>query len=424
MRTFSPLLLFLLVNTAVVAAGAPTVAWMWSGAVTPQSARVTVKVVGEGTPPLLLETDGEAPRTFEVAVRRPAEVGAAVLAYELAPLRPDTRYRYTVAGSTGRFRSHPVGPASFTIALGSCAQTGSEHPVFGTIARHEPLLFLHTGDLHYEDIAENSVDVFRRAYGRALGSAAQTLLFRSTAVNYNWDDHDFGPNNSDRTSPSREASRAAYREMVPHYPFASESGAIYHAFTIGRVRFLVTDTRSERDPPQVPAGPERTLLGREQKAWLKRELLAARDRDALVVWVNSVPWIGADTGSENEDRWTGFTHERAELSAFIEQNGIHHLCVLSGDAHMVAIDDGTNNRYGPGGRPLFPVFHAAALDRKGSVKGGPYSHGAFGGPGQFGLMRVIDTGGPEIRVEWSGRTHEDVELVRYSFTRPVRGMGR
>ena len=38
--------------------------------------------------------------------------------------------------------------------------------------------------------------------------------------------------------------------------------------------------------------------------------------------------------------------------------------------------------------------------------------GAFGGPGQFGLMRVQDDGGPELRVEWSGRNHEDVELLR------------
>lgn len=424
MRSLAAAILIVLVSSTALASETTAVLWMWCGGVTTQTARVTVKVTGDGAPPLSLAAEGEAPRSFAAAVRRPAEPGASVLVFELSHLKPDTRYRYVVAEAEGRFRSHPAGPASFTIALGSCAQTGSEHPVFATIARHEPLLFLHNGDLHYEDIAENSVDVFRRAYGRALGSASQNRLFRSTAVNYVWDDHDFGPNNSDRTSPSREASRAAYREMVPHYPFASDSGAIYHAFTIGRVRFLVCDARSERDPPQVPEGPERTMLGTEQKAWLKREMLAARDRYPLTVWVNSVPWIGTDTGSENEDRWTGFTTERAELAAFIERNGIHNLCVLSGDAHMVAIDDGTHNRYGPGGRPLFPVFHAAALDRKGSVKGGPYSHGAFGGPGQFGLMRVIDTGGPEIRVEWSGRTHEDVELVRYTFSCPVPGADR
>jgi len=415
------LALVLLVFPAAIALAAEPVAvvWAWCGAVTTQSARVKVKIAGDPAPDLLLSNGSGTERVVAPTAQLPAEAGTWVLDYVLSDLEPDTRYDYTVAGTSGHFRSHPAAPASFTVAIGSCAQTGSDHPVFRTIAKHEPLLFLHNGDLHYEDIAENDIDVFRRAYGRALGSSSQSALYRSTAVNYVWDDHDFGPNNSDGASPSRDAARAAYREMVPHYPFADDSGAIHHAFTIGRVRFIVSDTRSERDPPSVKEGSDRSMLGAKQKAWLKQELLAARDRDALIVWVNSVPWIGTDTGSENEDRWTGFLSERAELSAFIEQNGIHNLCVLSGDAHMLAIDDGSNNRYGPARRPLFPVFQAAALDRRGSVKGGPYSHGAFPGPGQFGLMRVIDNGGAEIRVEWSGRNHEDIELVRHSFTLPV-----
>jgi hypothetical protein len=44
--------------------------------------------------------------------------------------------------------------------------------------------------------------------------------------------------------------------------------------------------------------------------------------------------------------------------------------MISGDAHMVAIDDGTNSDYADGGGGGFPVFHAGALDRSSSVKGG------------------------------------------------------
>lgn len=416
------LLLFLV--TAVFAAGAE-VRWLWAGGVTPHSVRLKVKYADADVPALRVGVDPALRSAREVKPVTTVAAGDGWVAdYQVDGLTADTLFHYGVGETRGRVRTFPAGPASFTVALGSCAQTGSTHPVFEAIARHEPLLFLHNGDLHYENIAVNDINAFRAAYAAALGSATQAVLYRSTAVNYIWDDHDFGPNNSDGTSPSREASRAAYREMVPHYPLVDEGGAIHHAFTIGRVRFIVSDTRSERDPPSVPEGPERTMMGAKQKAWLKQELLAARDTAALIVWVNSVPWIGTDTGAENEDRWTGFPTERAELAAFIEQNGIHNLCVVSGDAHMVAIDDGTNNRYGPGKRPLFPVFHAAALDRKGSVKGGPYSHGAFGGPGQFGLLRVTDDGGPEIRVELSGRTHEDVVLVRHAFTLPVPGSRR
>lgn len=403
---------------AAVFATAADVRWMWSGATTPDSVRIKVKYATADAPALRIGSDVTLQNARDVA---PASVQAAgdgwVADYPVAGLRAGTVHHYAAGAVRGTVRTLPAGPASFTIALGSCADTGSTHQVFRTIAAHEPLLFLHTGDLHYRDIAVNDVNAFNAAYDSALTSVIQAVLFRSTAVAYMWDDHDFGPNNSDSSSPSREASRAAYRLNVPHHPLVVPAGGpVHHAFTVGRVRFIMADARSERSPRSVPEGPERSVLGAEQKAWLKRELLAARDTHALIVWINTVPWIGTDTGAENEDRWTGFPTERAELAAFIERNGIHNLCAVSGDAHMLAIDDGTNNRYGPGRRPLFPVFHAAALDRKGSVKGGPYSHGAFGGPGQFGLMRVTDDGGAEVHVEWSGRTHEDVELVRHRFT--------
>lgn len=390
---------------------------MWSGAVTTESARVKVKAATDQVPVLRLTSPGGSTRELAPSGRVSADNNAWVLDYWIDGLQPDSAYAYDVSGEGGKFRTPPAGPSSFTVALGSCAETGSEHPVFLTIARHEPLFFLHTGDFHYEDIAVNDVNVFHRAYARALQSKAQSAVFRNMAVAYMWDDHDFGPNNSDSSSPSREASRRAYRVNVPHYPLVvAGNGAIHHAFTVGRVRFIMSDMRSERSPLNVPEGPARSMLGAEQKAWLKKEMLAARDTHALIVWVNSVPWIGTDSGSENEDRWTGFTTERAELAAFFEENKITNLCIVSGDAHMIAIDDGTNNRYGPSAAPGAPVFQAAALDRRGSVKGGPYSHGTFPGPGQFGLLRVTDNGGAEVRVEMSGRNHEDKELVRHAFT--------
>jgi len=394
------------------------VRWVWSGAVTAESVRIKVKSTGSA--PLALRL-GSAETNGEGRVLAPAAVVPAgeawVADYIVADLEPDTAYRFQVEAVEGRFRTFPAGPASFSLALGSCADTGSDHAVFHTVARHAPLFFLHTGDMHYENIAVNEEQSFHAAFDRVLASPAQSALYRQVPVVYIWDDHDYGPNNSDRTSPSREAARRAYRGAVPHYPLVvAEDGPIHHAFTVGRVRFILTDARSERAPPDMPEGPARSLLGAEQKAWLKAELLAARDTHALIVWVNTVPWIAAADPHEGIDRWSGFTTERAELAAFIEEHGITNLCMLSGDAHMLAIDDGGNNRYGPAGRPLFPVFQAAALDRRGSIKGGPYSHGTYPGPGQFGLMRITDEGGPEIRVEWSGRNHRDEELLRHEFT--------
>jgi len=188
--------------------------------------------------------------------------------------------------------------------------------------------------------------------------------------------------------------------------------AIYYAFDIGRVRFIVCDSRSARSPASATDNADKTMLGATQKAWFKQELQAANGVYPLIVWVNTLPWIGV-TG---DDGWYLYTNERHELADFIKDNDIQGLCMISGDAHMLAIDDGTYSDYATGGGAGFPVFHAAALDQSASLKGGPYSEGAFPGRGQFGLMEVVDTGDTLITVNWSGREASNVEIVGYSFT--------
>jgi alkaline phosphatase D len=205
---------------------------------------------------------------------------------------------------------------------------------------------------------------------------------------------------------------------VPHYPLVEGSGdvAIYQAFTVGRVRFLLTDIRSARDP-QDEDGFDKTMLGQRQKDWLKEELRGGKNRYALVVWVNAVPWIGEP--DEHADEWFGYPKEREEIGQWIETEGIRNVCMLSADAHMLAIDDGSNN-CSPQGAGRFPVFQAAPLESPRSKKGGPYSHGLFPkSKGQYGVVSVLDDGGPTVQINWIGkRLGVSAPLVSLSFTSP------
>ena len=75
-----------------------------------------------------------------------------------------------------------------------------------------------------------------------------------------------------RTTPTARhrlvrAARQAYREVVPHAGVAPGEAPINQAFTIGRVRFVLTDNRSERT--------DDSMLGDEQRAWLIDELTAS-----------------------------------------------------------------------------------------------------------------------------------------------------
>jgi alkaline phosphatase D len=392
---------------------------LWAGAVTDSSARVVARYEEAGTQvrlavdtsddwtsPMVL--DGTSPRT-----------NTNVRHFNLTDLTPQTTYHYALeingqvdTAYSGHFRTFADGPFSFRVALGSCAVTGSNHPVFETIRKAQPDLFLHMGDFHYEDIVSTIPRPFRLAYRTVHGAKRQADLYRSTALAYVWDDHDYGPDNSSRLAPGRDVAQRVYREYVPHYDLAREDleYPIYQAFTVGRVRFLLTDLRSARTPNEAPDSIK-TMMGAGQKEWFKNQLARAKDRYPVVAWVTSVPWISGG----GPDRWGGFAEERRELATYIDSIGIaDQMVILSGDAHMVALDDGTHNQYGLEGGGGFPVVHAAALDQIGSVKGGPYTHGPFPNPfavlgstdGQFVLMDVEDDGGDEVCITWTGKRHE------------------
>lgn len=90
--------------------------------------------------------------------------------------------------------------------------------------------------------------------------------------------------------------------------------------------------------------------------------------------------------------------------------------MIAGDLHMLGIDNGSYTDFAEGGGAGNPIFQASPLDRFGFDAEAPYSEGRAAQRGQFGIMNVIDEGGPTVRVEWSGRNWKNEELLAYSFT--------
>lgn len=388
------------VRPAPLLAQAGGVAWAWSGAITHESATVVARVADGVTGARLVITPDRAGAEAD-AMTVPTTGMAApdahgVIRFAVTRLSPATRYRYRVETPSGerldgRLRTWADGPFSFRVTFASCATTASNSRVFDAIRSMTPDLFVHMGDFHYLNISRNDHAAFRRGYDRVLSSPRQSALYRSTPIAYMFDDHDFGANNADSTSASSPAAGAVYRERVPHY--ALQPGAsIQQSFTIGRVRVIVTDTRTARAP--VDAGRPRTMLGEAQVRWLENEFEKAKDAP-LVIWVNTVPWITKNNEATSEG-WAPYAEERTRLADRIEALGLTaRLVMLSGDGHMSAIDDGRNSAYMSGRTPAtrgFVVAHGAPLDRWTRTKGGPYSHGVSRRNHQFGLLDVADTG--------------------------------
>jgi alkaline phosphatase D len=190
--------------------------------------------------------------------------------------------------------------------------------------------------------------------------------------------------------------------------------AIGQAFSVGRVRFILTDLRSERSPKNAPGGPAKTMLGAAQKEWFKRELAESARSHAIIFWASSAAWIG---DSEPADGWPGYADERREIANFITQNGIKNLVILSGGGPMLAADDGTHSHFSGAPGPRIPVLHGGPLDHDAGQAGGPFSQGvhlAERGEGCFGLVTVSDDGA-KVRVEFTGRDEFNEAKVRVDF---------
>lgn len=329
--------------------------------------------------------------------------------FQATGLNPGKQYFYRIeftspseASMPGRFRTAPAAgsPVGFQFGLASCAKAnpGDSRPeAYQSLVNIPNLLFFfHLGDYHYWNIETGDVATRLDGYDSGMRRPSVGDLFRQMPVAYTWDDHDFLGNNSmgGENATNAATARQAYDLYVPHYALPPADQGIYQSFQLGRVLFLQPDSRFHKRA----TGTGRTIYGATQKAWLKERLLHGKSLD-LIVWANSVPWIAP--ADPEEDDWGGFAAERAELAGFIKDNQVRNLCMISGDAHMLAIDDGSNSGFAPGGKGGFPVFHAAALESPSSAKGGPYSHGSFAGKRQFGTFEIrYDAAGP--RVIWQG----------------------
>jgi phosphodiesterase/alkaline phosphatase D-like protein len=376
----------------------------WCGAVTPSSISATAHVSAAGIQTrLVVSTNANFGDPIYSPTVSSAVVSGNNVRMDLGGLTPDTAYYYavelngvlqTAVGKTGSFRTLPApGPVSFRYGFASC---GDWHEpgqyVYQTILTENPLFFIHMGDFQYEDTDEDDVEPYRENIINAITlSPPMGEMLRKLPTSYIWDDHDFSGNTSDRTSEGRTASRQAYRELVPHYPLPAggPDEAIYQAFTCGRVRFILSDLRSERDRDSDTDNASKSMMGDIQKQWFKDQLVAARDAEApLIVWMSGVPLL---SDSSVRDNWGSYKTERKELLEFIRDQKIRNVIVISGDMHALAYDDGrATETYVAGVR--IPVFHAAAMTRDGSEKGGPYSGGVSEGPGRYGLMDIVDNG--------------------------------
>lgn len=270
---------------------------------------------------------------------------------ELSGLRPRTRYTYRL-----RLDGRPDSAEySFVTTPGDATQPTVSFAVLSDFRKGEcpsllaasalqPAMVLFLGDLDHRGPGKGTPDAWvddmrlmrrelRDSRTTALGRAfSSTFVERGTATQpplyYVWDDHDYCDNNADSTCAAREAAFQVYDEYFVRAPGNPGRGP-WQRLRYGRtVDVFLLDARASRTPVTMPDGPDKSMLGAEQLAWLQRNLRDSRARWKIIA--SPVPF---HAGTKTYDAWGAYPTERAALVDFIRAQAIEGVVVISGDIH-------------------------------------------------------------------------------------------
>lgn len=298
--------------------------------------------------------DAPAARPGSLRVTLEAREDWATVA-RLADLEPGTRYRYAVrpwnqTGGTplaeGTFTTQALWqwraePPAVRLAAGACCYLndgrfdrpglpwGGGEGVFDAIVAQQPDLMLWLGDNVYLREPEwTSREGMNRRYRFHREHASLHRLWRSVPHVAIWDDHDFGPNDSDRSFVNKAWSRETFARYWP-MPYAAPEGGIYGQVTLGDVDLFLLDDRSYRHPNRWPETPDKGMYGQAQIEWLKGALLTSNASFKIVAGGGQF-WNQAS----RFESLGKFPAEQAELRQWLEARRLKGVIFLSGDRHF------------------------------------------------------------------------------------------
>ena len=297
-------------------------------------------------------------------VSDPAGVLAGVpYTVTLSGLKPLTNYIYRVYvdGESedvhgGTFQTAPVvGKASkFRMAVTSCMKFGQPQTSWQLLLNEKPNLHVTLGDTQYSDTTNPTIQWKHHLRYRAVPEFNAVL--RSTPNYAMWDDHDYGPNNSDGTAAGKENSLVGWNQVWanPESGTADTPGAFFK-FTWGNVEIFMVDGRYHRSPDNAPDDDKKRMLGDSQFNWLVDGLKNSKAKFKVIA-------SGSTLADSKNDGWRIYTFARHRLFDAIGENKISGVIYMSGDVHRSRV--WTHPESDRVGYPLIEVVSSGVANSK------------------------------------------------------------
>ena len=269
--------------------------------------------------------------------------------FQLRELVPDTEYKVLVRGRTeggkdkeieGTFRTAPTAATSKAIRfIASTCQDfprrddlKNGHKIYKSMLALKPAFFVQTGDTLYYDKPKpyaKDLATARYKWNRFYAMPYPREFHRTVPSYWLHDDHDVLKNDcwpgQKYGELTWEQGLQVWREQIP------QSEKPYRTFRWGKdLQVWFPEGREFRSANPMPDGPDKSIFGAEQWAWLRRTM---KESDATFkLFVSATPVVGPDRKNKNDNHAnSGFAYEGKILRRFL--SGIPGCFVINGDRH-------------------------------------------------------------------------------------------
>jgi alkaline phosphatase D len=254
------------------------------------------------------------------------------------PIRPATPQVFSLM-PPARQIDGTIRPADISVAFASCMYPARVpvQPIWDQIGAYRPDALMLIGDNNYMpnrpeayETDLETVSFVMPRYHRFLRDTPGLRSLLATTPTYGiWDDHDYGPDNSDRTFRWRELTLELFKRYYPN-PSAGLPGVpgIFTKVQVADAEFFLLDDRYYRDPNDAP--DRKTMFGEAQLEWLRNSLASSPATFKIIV--NGSSMLVDRHGSG--EYWANFGSERDQFLEWLFDKEITGVLFVAGDWHV------------------------------------------------------------------------------------------
>lgn len=294
------------------------------------------------------EGSKEALRSKEVLVTESNHFIAHLIAKELDP---GSKYHYEIEinGKAEKpvseqiFTTLPIwkyrmDAPDFDFVAGSCFYInediydrpgkpyGGDYNILQSIYMEKPDFMIWLGDNTYlrEADWDSETGVYHR-YKHSRNLSELQPLLANTHHYAIWDDHDYGPNDSDYTYAGKAWTKAAFSDYWANPDFYQENlNGITNFFSWNDADFFLLDNRWYKTPPSKNG----SILGKDQLKWFADALKYSNAKFKFVC-------VGGQflNSAKEFENYANYEEERQYILDVIDQFKIKGVIFLTGDRH-------------------------------------------------------------------------------------------